>query len=126
MKIIHVTVIDLIKTIRESSSDIKDLTISRGTFRKHFGTMSKIKQQYNIKSRSEIWPINHREKVKEIFYGILRTLEPEQIPRTTLKDLRIKAIEKHPELHIESKGLTTLRHYFQITELKRKALNERL
>ena len=33
------------------------------------------------------------------------------------------AIERHPHLLVESKGLITLRHYFQITELKQKALN---
>ena len=127
MKFSRVTVADLIESIRESSSpDIKDLTMSRSIFCKHFGTMSDIKRQYNIKPRSENWPVDHRKKVKDIFYEILSSLEPEQILRITLKDLRSKAIEKYPDLHIESKDLTTLRNYIQIKELKSKALNERV
>jgi hypothetical protein len=121
-KISRVTLTDLMESIRESSSpDIKDLTMSRCTFHKHFGKMSHIKRRYNIKPRSEPWHADHREKVKDVFYEILSSLEPEQMLRISLKDLRSKAIEKYPDLHIESKGLPVLRSYFAITELKSKA-----
>ena len=123
----QVTFSSLIKAIRESSlPGIKNLTMSHGTFRKHFGTVQAIKRHYNMKTRSENWPIERRQQITDVFSEILNTLEPEEILRITLKDLRSMAIGRYPHLLIESKGLTTLRQYFKITELRQKAFRSKI
>ena len=121
-----VTFSSLIKAIGEiSSPGIKDLTMSRCTFRKHFGTIRAIKKQCNIKSGPENWSIEHREKIRGAFIEILSKLEPIEILSVSLKNLRSLAIERYPHLSIESKGLPTLRHYFRINALKNQALSSR-
>ena len=121
-----VTVSSLIKAIGESSlPGIKDLTMSRITFRKHFGTIRAIKKQHNIKSRPEHWSIEHRQKIRGAFIEILSKLEPTEMLRVSFKDLRSKAIGQYPHLSIEPKKMPTLRQYFQITELKTQALSSR-
>ena len=123
----QVSVSSLIKAIRESSfSGMKDLNMSHGTFRKHFGALQIIKQRCNMASRSANWPIQRSDNIGVVFYEILCNLEPNEILRISLKDLRSMAIERYPHLSIESKALSTLRQYFRITELKLKALNTKL
>ena len=120
----QLTISSLIKAIRVSSfPGMEDLTMSRGTFCKHFGTLREIRKRYSMEIRSENFPIEHREKIRDVFSEILSTLEPEQVLCITLKELRSIAIGRCPHLLIESKSLSTLRQYFQITELRRKALS---
>jgi hypothetical protein len=91
---------------------MNDLTMSYGTFRRHFGALRIIKQRCNMASQSENWPIQRCNNIGVVFYEILCTREPNEILRISLKDLRSMAIKRYSHLSIESKALSTLRQHF--------------
>ena len=90
----------------------KDLTMSLSTlqaFRNDANNQRALRNEIKIRKMAN----RAFNKVRDVFYEIISTLDPEEILQIDLKDLRSMAIERHPRLLIESKGITTLRHYFQ-------------